>query len=232
MTKNDVSVLIIEDDPMVQELNKTFINKVQGFTVVGTASNGEEGLEKLKELDPELALLDIFMPKLNGVATLQKLRNENFTTDIIVVSAAKDGETIKKVLQNGAIDYIMKPFTFERLQQALEKYRNYQKRINTESTLSQEQLDSILYSSSKKENFSSLLPKGLNEFTLTVIVDYLKKQREPHSAEEVANGVGIARVTARRYLDYLEKTKAVKIDIQYGGVGRPINRYLYDENHY
>ncbi|MCY8232318.1 response regulator [Priestia endophytica] len=232
MTKNDVSVLIIEDDPMVQELNKTFINKVQGFTVVGTASNGEEGLEKLKELDPELALLDIFMPKLNGVATLQKLRNENFTTDIIVVSAAKDGETIKKVLQNGAIDYIMKPFTFERLQQALEKYRNYQKRINTESTLSQEQLDSILYSSSKKENFSSLLPKGLNEFTLTVIVDYLKEQREPHSAEEVANGVGIARVTARRYLDYLEKTKAVKIDIQYGGVGRPINRYLYDENHY
>ncbi|MED4070123.1 response regulator [Priestia endophytica] len=232
MTKNDVSVLIIEDDPMVQELNKTFINKVQGFTVVGTASNGEEGLEKLKELDPELALLDIFMPKLNGVATLQKLRNENFTTDIIVVSAAKDGETIKKVLQNGAIDYIMKPFTFERLQQALEKYRNYQKRINTESTLSQEQLDSILYSPSKPENFSSLLPKGLNEFTLTVIVDYLKEQREPHSAEEVANSVGIARVTARRYLDYLEKTKAVKIDIQYGGVGRPINRYLYDENHY
>ncbi|AKO93737.1 response regulator [Priestia filamentosa] len=232
MTKNDVSVLIIEDDPMVQELNKTFINKVQGFTVVGTASNGEEGLEKLKELNPELALLDIFMPKLNGVATLQKLRNENFTTDIIVVSAAKDGETIKKVLQNGAIDYIMKPFTFERLQQALEKYRNYHKRINTESTLSQEQLDSILYSSSKPENFSSLLPKGLNEFTLTVIVDYLKEQREPHSAEEVANGVGIARVTARRYLDYLEKTKAVKIDIQYGGVGRPINRYLYDENRY
>ncbi|YCA42468.1 response regulator [Bacillus sp. JZ8] len=232
MTKNDVSVLIIEDDPMVQELNKTFINKVQGFTVVGTASNGEEGLEKLKELNPELALLDIFMPKLNGVATLQKLRNENFTTDIIVVSAAKDGETIRKVLQNGAIDYIMKPFTFERLQQALEKYRNYHKRINTESTLSQEQLDSILYSSSKPENFSSLLPKGLNEFTLTVIVDYLKEQREPHSAEEVANGVGIARVTARRYLDYLEKTKAVKIDIQYGGVGRPINRYLYDENHY
>ncbi|MFP7221492.1 response regulator [Priestia filamentosa] len=232
MTKNDVSVLIIEDDPMVQELNKTFINKVQGFTVVGTASNGEEGLEKLKELNPELALLDIFMPKLNGVATLQKLRNENFTTDIIVVSAAKDGETIKKVLQNGAIDYIMKPFTFERLQQALEKYRNYHKRINKESTLSQEQLDSILYSSSKPENFSSLLPKGLNEFTLTVIVDYLKEQREPHSAEEVANGVGIARVTARRYLDYLEKTKAVKIDIQYGGVGRPINRYLYDENRY
>lgn len=46
------------------------------------------------------------------------------------------------------------------------------------------------------------------------------------SAEEVAEGVGIARVTARRYLEYLEKERKVQLDVQYGGIGRPVNRYI------
>lgn len=62
--------------------------------------------------------------------------------------------------------------------------------------------------------------------TLTKIPTFLTQIQKPISAEEVAEGVGIARVTARRYLDYLEKRDKVKMDVQYGGIGRPINRYV------
>jgi two-component system, CitB family, response regulator DctR len=69
------------------------------------------------------------------------------------------------------------------------------------------------------------LPKGLNANTLVKITEFISSKRSPVSAEEVAEMIGIARVTARRYLDYLEKEGKVKIHVQYGGVGRPVNRY-------
>lgn len=54
----------------------------------------------------------------------------------------------------------------------------------------------------------------------------MKGESVSKSAEEVATAVGIARVTARRYLDYLEKTGVIRLDVQYGSVGRPVNRYV------
>jgi two-component system, CitB family, response regulator DctR len=228
--KEQFTVLLIEDDPMVQEVNKEFIESVEGFRVVEVAGNGEEGLTLVKTLQPDLVILDVFMPKKDGIKTLQEIRKQKLETDVIVVSAAKDGETIKLMLQNGAMDYIMKPFKLHRIQQALEKYRKYRNRFNKSETVSQEQLDSLLYSKQSKKEADTYLPKGLNEFTLNEIKDFIHTQEVPRSAEEVAGAIGIARVTARRYLDYLEKSGLITLDVQYGGVGRPINRYVNHKN--
>ena len=226
MTYNaEFKVLLIEDDPMVQEVNKEFIESVEGFRVVEVASNGEEGLSLVKKINPDLVILDIFMPKKDGIKTLQEFRKQKLDMDVIVVSAAKDSETIKLMLQNGAMDYIMKPFKLHRIQQALEKYRKYKISFNQADTVSQEQLDSLLYVEHSKKSEETYLPKGLNEFTLNEIQAFVQSQEVPKSAEEVAGGIGIARVTARRYLDYLEKSGVITLDVQYGGVGRPINRY-------
>ncbi|WP_332330018.1 helix-turn-helix domain-containing protein [Paenibacillus sp. 481] len=72
---------------------------------------------------------------------------------------------------------------------------------------------------------ASALPKGLQPSTMRQIVHLLQQQRSFLTAEEVADGVGLARVTARRYLDYLVQTGCVRLDIRYGSVGRPVNRY-------
>ncbi|CAH0343972.1 response regulator [Bacillus sp. CECT 9360] len=226
--KEEIKVLLIEDDPMVQEVNKEFITSVEGFQVVAIASNGEEGIALVRQLNPDLVVLDIFMPKKDGIKTLQELRKQKLESDVIVVSAAKDTETIKLMLQNGAVDYIIKPFKLERIQQALEKYRQYRKKLQESAVLSQEQLDLLLYTEQSQKTTDSL-PKGLNEFTLNEIIGYLKKERKPYSAEEVAAAIGIARVTARRYLDFLEKAGVISLAVQYGGVGRPINRYVYTD---
>lgn len=226
--KGEFKVVLIEDDPMVQEVNKEFIKSVKGFQVIAIASNGEEGISFVKKLNPDLVILDIFMPKKDGIQVLQEFRKQQLETDVIVVSAAKDRETIKLMLQNGAIDYIIKPFKLHRIQQALEKYRQYKISLRDSGFISQEQLDLLLYSG-RSERTTSNLPKGLNEFTLNEIVTYVKQQEEPRSAEDVARAIGIARVTARRYLDYLEKSGAIHLAVQYGGVGRPINRYVFHQ---
>lgn len=227
MDKN-VSVLLIEDDPMVQEVNKKFIEKIEGFVVIGIAGNGKEGMDLVRDLKPDLVVIDIYMPNQDGLETLKQMRSEGHSVDVIAITAARDIETVRRVLQNGAFDYIMKPFKFERLQQSLQKYMEYHVQMQEKEKLTQTDLDTMLLHHKKgNPKPEEELPKGLNQVTLEKIIHFLKQQIEPVSAEEAAEGVGIARVTARRYLDYLVKTKKVKLDIQYGSIGRPINKYQY-----
>lgn len=233
MAKHLINVLLIEDDPMVQEVNRLFIERVPSFRVIATASNGLEGLTLIKELQPDLVILDIFMPNLDGAETIYEIRKEQMDVDVIVISAANDQSTIRKMLQNGAVDYIIKPFKYERLQQTLEKYSLFSSHIQAETSMSQLQLDQTIFKQSHaiklglENNFlAEHLPKGLNQDTLKQIVELLQKQSKSLSSEEVAEGMGIARVTARRYLDFLKIEGIVDIDIQYGGVGRPVNKYI------
>jgi two-component system response regulator DctR len=220
-------VLLIEDDPMVQEVNRQFIEQVKGFTVIGVAGNGMEGIQLIRKLHPDLVIIDIYMPHKDGLETLKEIRSNGYEVDVIAITAASDIDTVRRVLQNGAFDYIMKPFKFERLKQALENYHSFRQTLNEKEALTQKELDALLQTVEPQTlEPSSELPKGLNEVTLQKIVRYLRKQTEPVSAEEVAEGVGIARVTARRYLEYLEKRGEVTLDVQYGGIGRPVNRYM------
>jgi two-component system response regulator DctR len=219
-------VLLVEDDPMVQEVNRQFIEQVKGFHVIGIAGNGMEGIQLIRELHPDLVIIDIYMPHKDGLETLKEIRSEGYEVDVIAITAASDIDTVRRVLQNGAFDYIMKPFKFERLKQALENYHAFRQTLAEKETLTQRELDALLQTAEQPTLSHDELPKGLNEVTLQKIVHYLRKQATPVSAEEVAEGVGIARVTARRYLEYLEKKREVTLDVQYGGIGRPVNRYM------
>jgi two-component system response regulator DctR len=223
-----IRVLLIEDDPMVQEVNKQFIEKVEGYKVIDKASNGVEGFQKVKELNPDLVVLDIYMPKQDGIDMLYQIRKEKANVDVIVITAANDKHTIRTIRQNGAIDYIIKPFKFERIRQTLENYKQYWFQTASDDSISQKQLDHMLFiqESGEAVKEKSELPKGLNEATLQQIIRYLIQQTEEKSAEEVAEGIGLARVTARRYLEYLYNIDRIELDVKYGGVGRPVNRYF------
>lgn len=218
-----ITVLLIEDDPMVQEINRQFIERVDGFKVIGCASNGREGIALIKKEKPDLAFVDIYMPNQDGLTTIKQIRSEDLGTDVIAVTAASDIETVRGVLQLGAVDYIMKPFKFDRIQQALTIYRTYHQSLQKKDSISQQELDSLLFQQGRQEKGE--LPKGLNSLTLDKVIDYLKNQAEAISAETVAEGIGLARVTARRYLEYLEQSGKVEIIIEYGGIGRPVNQY-------
>ncbi|CAM4111185.1 response regulator [Paenibacillus alkaliterrae] len=234
-------VVLIEDDPMVQEVNRLFVEQVQGFQVVGIAGNGNDGLQLVRELSPNLVFLDVFMPSLGGIETLQRLRTMALPVEVVAVTAAKDAETIRTMLRNGAFDYIIKPFKLERVKQTLERYRLLHEACTEAPSVTQDELDRLLHKANSgvedvpaesrvaaaaPSNVQDDLPKGLNAATLKQVLHVMQLHDGGLSAEEAADGVGIARVTARRYLDYLEKTGRVKLKIIYGGVGRPVNRYV------
>ncbi|MFB5266472.1 response regulator [Paenibacillus enshidis] len=231
MGKNEpMSVVLIEDDSMVLEIHRQFIEKAGPYRVMGTATNGLDGMELLRRLKPELAILDMYMPVQDGLTTLRQLRQEQLNIDVIAITAASDPETVRRVLQLGAVDYIMKPFQFERVKQALVQYTAKRSRLAGGASLSQPELDRLLHGRERPEPTGAAqeeqgLPKGLQVMTLRQIIAFMGEQNGSRSAEEVAEGTGLARVTARRYLEYLQKKGVLLLDVQYGGVGRPVNRY-------
>jgi two-component system response regulator DctR len=96
---SQIKVVIVEDDPMVVEVNRGFVNAVPGFSVAGVARSGREAVEIIRETEPDLALLDIYLPDLDGVTALQEIRRLGLPTDVIVVTAAQDAETIQSVFR-------------------------------------------------------------------------------------------------------------------------------------
>lgn len=218
-----LGIVIVEDDPMVLEVNKQYIEAVGGFRILGMTDQALEALKMVQKLKPQLLILDIFLPDEKGLHVLKEIRRLGLPTDVIMVTAARDVETIQQGFRYGVVDYIVKPFRFERIKNALVSYQEMYHQLQQKEALDQAEIDDMGLGKGKPSE--EYLPKGLTETTLKQILLLLYENRENFSAEEVAASLGIARVTARRYLEYLESRGQVEMEMQYGSVGRPVNRY-------
>lgn len=225
---NPIKVVIIEDDPMVAEVNRKLLNSVPGFLVEDMARTAGEGVEKTVRLKPDLALIDFYLPDRDGLSVLQDLRRLQVPTDAILVTAAHDVETIGCAFRYGAVDYILKPFKFDRLKAALESYASMRAKLSTLKPLSQDEIDQLKAGRTPAAPWESdpgQIPKGLNDLTLKQVLLHMIRNGASLSAEEVAESLGLARVTARRYLEYLDRIGRATVDFQHGSVGRPVKKY-------
>lgn len=206
---------------MVLEVNKGFLQQLTGFELVGEATSGEDALKKIHQLQPNLILLDMFLPDMTGLELFLKLRSERIPSDIIMITAARDAPTVQEVIRLGAIDYLIKPFRFERFQKALQSYHRSSKSLPNTHLFKQEDVDQWL--GHTEDGIS--LPKGLNEMTMKQITEGLIVANVAITSEQLAQNVGMARVTVRKYLDFLASKGKVHIDLKYGTVGRPTKYY-------
>lgn len=218
-----IKVLIVDDDPMVADINKSYTEAVPGFCVLGIAKNGKEALEQINTRDMDLVILDIYLPEINGVDVLSLIRREEKNIDVIMITAADDSATVSKVLRQGVVAYITKPFKFDRYRAVLEKYRHYKQTTLQKTNLQQSDIDEILVTPGPTEKL--IMPKNFHHQTLNLITNYLADCQEGISAEELAVGVGISRVTSRRYLEYLVSNGQLEMELCYISVGRPIHRF-------
>jgi len=218
-----IKVLIVEDDPMVAELNRRYIERVAGFSFCGTVSNGDEALDVLRERQIDLVLLDIFMPGMNGLELLSNIRQQKYSVDVIVVSAARDNQSVQAALRSGAVDYLIKPFEFERLQTALITFKKRLQLIKEHSNISQRDLDQQVFLGISHINIE--LPKGLDRNTIKRVWDKILETKGEFTAEEMAKNVGLSPVSIRKYLKHFQSMDLLNTEISYGAVGRPVYKY-------
>jgi len=110
-------VLVVDDEPAAVELLKEFLT-AKGYQVI-TAFSGDEALSKVKEERPHLILLDVSMPKMNGLEVLQRVREIDQEVGIIMVTAIHEEATGRNALSMGAFDYITKPLDLQYLERSL-----------------------------------------------------------------------------------------------------------------
>lgn len=117
-----IKTVIVEDDRMVAAINNQFALKTPGVQVIATFYNGKDALAFLKETKVDLLLLDLYMPEYSGLELLTDLRRQNLNIDVIMITAANDIVHIEQALHLGIIDYLIKPFQYERFSIAMDKF--------------------------------------------------------------------------------------------------------------
>lgn len=108
---------------MVMQIHSNYLARAGGFSVAERVSDGEQALAALKKEQVDLIILDVFMPKADGFAVLQRIREEGYDTEVIMVTAANDYASLNRAMKLGALDYLIKPYDYSRLEKALKKFR-------------------------------------------------------------------------------------------------------------
>lgn len=223
----DLKVIIIEDDLDIAEIQRRFVQRIDGFELVGIAHTITDAEELIDVFQPNLILLDIYFPSGTGLDLVKKIRSENKNIDIILVTAAKEVKTLQEALRSGVFDYILKPLVFERLQTTFNDYKKHFDKIKSSDLIEQSDIDKLLPRTNKDKAKASpkRLPKGIDLITLDKIQSLFDNNTGAYSAEEVGEMIGASRTTARRYLEHLTGLGTLATEVKYGSIGRPERKY-------
>lgn len=222
------SVLIVEDDPMVAMVNEKYITKNPQFKVVEKKRNGQEALYFLENHSVDLIILDVYMPIMDGFETLKQIREKNIPVDIIMVTAANDTQTFENTMHLGIIDYLVKPFAYERLQIALEKFAAKKSALQNTVTLDQQNIDSIISYSAKITQKE--YPKGIQPKTLELITEFFDMNSGWITGDTLSEKIGLSSVTIRHYMNFLVGQNLIEESINYETGGRPSMLYKKRKN--
>ena len=223
-----INVLVVDDDFRVARIHRGFVERVPGFAVVGCAHTGQDAIEAVREARPDLVLLDLYLPDISGLEVLAELRTAAYDCDILVISAAKEADAVRSAVRSGIVNYLLKPFGFDDLRLRLEQYAAQRTSLYATELQSQADIDRALTRATARRGVSNL-PKGLSIETAALVEKVVRGSSVTLSATECADRVGISRVSARRYLEWLHDTGRATVTLRYAAQGRPERRYQWVE---
>ena len=216
-------ILIIEDDPMVAMIHKEYFKRKELSNDLNHVSTLEEAKSFLEKSDADLIVLDNYLTDGQGVEYLPELKGY----PIIMITAANDIQTVEAALTNGVVDYLVKPFTYERFSQAIDKVQDYVSLLSKEK-INQDLIDDYLNSGRVEEEEDSL-PKGLSRITLKKVLENIKEQERGFTTQQVADDLDISRITIRKYLNHLVNINVLSEDAEYYTSGRPVSVFTIED---
>jgi two-component system nitrate/nitrite response regulator NarL len=187
--KDKIKILVADDHPVVRKGLQSCLARVDRLKLVGEASDGEEALKKTRELRPDVVLMDISMPRMNGLAVTEVLRKEAPHVKILVLSVHNNKEYVFRIIQAGAHGYISKEAPPEELLRAIESVHTGEPFFSPE--IARAALNQIVTSGGKKEPFAQLTSREREVLVLIA---------EGQSNKEIANrlGIGVRTIETHR----------------------------------
>ncbi len=222
-----IEILIVEDDLRIADIHRRFIDRIEGFEVVGSAHTGVDAKDWISALKPDLILLDVYLPDMMGTELLAYIQKESPDSDIIFITAASEVHVVKQAFRGGVFDYILKPLTFDRFQESLFSYKEKRITLSSSGHLEEESIH-LLWNQQKtvlpSENIFT--PKGIDPKTMEKVLFHLSEQTSGITAEKFGVISGLSRSSSRRYLEYLVSENQATAELIYGTIGRPERRYF------
>ena len=215
-------ILIIEDDPMVAMIHKEYFKRKELSDDINHVSTLEEAKTFLEKSDADLIVLDNYLTDGQGVEYLPELKGY----PIIMITAANDIQTVEAALTNGVVDYLVKPFTYERFSQAVDKVQDYVSLLSKEK-INQDLIDDYLNSGRVEEEEDSL-PKGLSKITLKKVLEAIQQHNGGFTTQQIADKLDISRITIRKYLNHLVNIEVLSEDAEYYTSGRPVSVFTVE----
>lgn len=235
MRTETVRVLVVDDDYRVAKIHAAYVERTAGFTVCGQAHSAAQTLNLVAALQPDLVLMDVYLPDGDGLTVIRKLLEAPESPesgphpDFVVITAARDVSTVRTAMQLGAVHYLVKPFGYPAMAEKLTSYLDLRRRMQTldasASDADQADVDELFGLLRGQPPLPALPPKGHSAPTLELVRNAVRAAASDVSASEVAERVGISRPTAQRYLSYLTRHGVVRLQLRYGAAGRPEHRY-------
>ncbi|MFZ4893342.1 response regulator [Plantibacter sp. Mn2098] len=214
---NDLRVLVVDDDFHVARLHREYVDSRPGFRALQPVGTAAEAIAAIARDKPDLVLLDVYLPDRSGLDVLREI-----DADAFVVSAATDGATIRRAIRNGALSYLVKPFSATLLTDRLGAYARYRNILDEGATHDQEAVERALRVLHSGDARGGATSRSATEQT---IYEAVSGAVADLSAIDVAELVGVSRATAQRYLAGLTTNGLIRVQLQYGTTGRPEHRY-------
>jgi response regulator of citrate/malate metabolism len=214
-----IRTLIVDDDAHAAAIHRSFAERVDGFEVVGEAHTGAAAIELVRRLQPDLVLLDIYLPDLGGLEVMRRVRERDQRVDFIAITSAKDVQTLRGAMHGGVVHYLVKPFRFAMFREKLDSFAALRSRFERMVEADQEEIDT-LYGLLRSQR-AGTRPKGISAPTLKLLAAAVQEADKDVSVAEVAQRTNLSPGTARRYLDFLIESGAVELTFRYGSAGRP-----------
>ncbi|MNV85259.1 Transcriptional regulatory protein DpiA [compost metagenome] len=133
-------------------------------------------------------------------------------------------DTVAEALRYGVFDYLIKPLAYDRLAHTLLRFSQRHQALKDKAHLNQRRIDQMFNTYARGEPMATL-PAGIDELTLVKIRGLFEQPSASHTAESVAQQMGLSRTTARRYLEFCTAAQQLRAEIIYGKVGRPQRIY-------
>jgi len=187
------------------------------------ALDGLKGLTMIRNMSPDLVLVDFHMPGIDGISTVKEIRAINSTIPIVVLTVEEDQRTADRFFKAGADDYAVKPIKapdlIARINVHLRIREKEEKEQRDQENVSANSFDELAGSFQMDD-----LPKGISQRTMAHLMLVLK-QEEGGTINELSQKSGLAYQTAHRYLQYLQERDVVEVESIYGKQGRPLQGY-------
>ncbi|BAH81369.1 response regulator [Streptococcus dysgalactiae] len=220
-----MNVLIIEDNPMVDFIHRNYLEKTALFDSIMSSNSMASAQNILTTYAIDLILLDIHIIDGNGISFLETLRAQHHPCEVIIISAANDGNSIRDGFHLGIIDYLIKPFTFERFQESIQQFVTHREHLANQK-LEQAQINQLKCLTNKRDTKNTqLLEKGLSESTFRWVMENIRTFEKPFTIQELATSCHLSHVSVRKYIAYLEENNQIDNQQIFTKVGRPYRVY-------